>query len=173
MKLILTTLVALHVFQTAFGQVHGQVATTDHQFIPFVNVLLLNPADSALVKGMLTDESGRFSFDHVNSGRYFLRCSAVGFKTLNSSVFQVNPLERYDMGHQTLEEDAHQLQEIIIKADKPLYEQQPDRTVINVGSSVMTKGSSALQVLERSPGVSIDYQNNGIALNGKSDVMIM
>jgi iron complex outermembrane recepter protein len=44
---------------------------------------------------------------------------------------------------------------------------------VNVENSVLTKGSSALEVLERSPGVYIDRRSNSIALNGKSGVMVM
>jgi hypothetical protein len=67
----------------------------------------------------------------------------------------------------------HQLNEVVIQAAKPVFRQQPYGTIVNVGSSMLTKGSSALEVLERSPGVFIDRRNNSIALNGKSDVMVM
>lgn len=45
--------------------------------------------------------------------------------------------------------------------------------VVNVQNSILTKGSSALSVLERSPGVVIDHRNNSISLNGKDGVMVM
>ena len=69
--------------------------------------------------------------------------------------------------------DTQQLREVIIRGQKPLYQQQIYGTVINVESSVLTKGSSALEVLERSPGVIIDHHNNSISLNGKSGVTVM
>lgn len=66
-----------------------------------------------------------------------------------------------------------QLKEVMVRANKPLLQQQAYGTVVNVQSSVLTKGSSVLEVLERSPGVNIDRRTNGIALNGKSGVMVM
>lgn len=69
--------------------------------------------------------------------------------------------------------DTAQLKVVIIRAQKPIVQQQPGGMVINAGSSVLTKGSSALEVLERSPGVVIDHQNNAISLNGKTGVMVM
>lgn len=66
-----------------------------------------------------------------------------------------------------------QLKEVRVQASKPLLQQQAYGTVVNVQSSVLTKGSSVLEVLERAPGVNIDRRTNGIALNGKSGVMVM
>jgi iron complex outermembrane receptor protein len=68
---------------------------------------------------------------------------------------------------------ARQLDSIVVRGQKALFQQQPFGTVVNVGSSVLSKGSTALQLLERSPGVTIDYRYNSIALNGRSGVTVM
>jgi iron complex outermembrane recepter protein len=68
---------------------------------------------------------------------------------------------------------TRQYDSIVVRGQKALFQQQPFGTVVNVGSSVLTKGSTALQVLERSPGVTIDHRYNSIALNGKSGVTVM
>ena len=47
-----------------------------------------------------------------------------------------------------------------------------DRLIVNVENSVVNAGSSAMDVLERSPGVTVD-QNDNIALRGKQGVIIM
>ncbi len=72
-----------------------------------------------------------------------------------------------------MDEDVNQLDEVTVQAEKPLYQQEMDRMVVNVQSSVLTKGSSVLDVLERSPGVVIDRRNNTIVLNGKNGVGVM
>lgn len=66
-----------------------------------------------------------------------------------------------------------QFDSVVVKGKKPLFQQLPFGTVVNVGSSVLSKGSTALQLLERSPGVTIDYRYNSIALNGKSGITVM
>ncbi|CAM4042965.1 Outer membrane receptor proteins, mostly Fe transport [Pedobacter westerhofensis] len=68
---------------------------------------------------------------------------------------------------------ARQLGEVIVRGNKPLFQQQAGGLVVNVQSSLLSKGSSVLQVLERSPGVVIDPRNNTIALNGKTGVTVM
>ena len=60
-----------------------------------------------------------------------------------------------------------QLESVIVNGRKPLYEQKPDRMVIHVQSSITFAGSSVLEILERSPGVDVNRQNNVITMNGK------
>ena len=67
---------------------------------------------------------------------------------------------------------AKKLTDVVVTSKKPLVEQKIDRMVINVDASVTNAGSTALEVLERSPGVMVDKDGN-ISLKGKSEVMIM
>ncbi|MGN7722958.1 TonB-dependent receptor domain-containing protein [Chitinophaga sp. 22620] len=140
--------------------------------VAFANVYLLQAADSAFVKGALTDEAGIYRFTDLQPGRYVLRFSRLGFQTAASPSFELLPAGR-DMGAFTLQAAAQQLEEVTVRAGKPLFQQQPYGTIVNVENSVLTKGSSALEVLERSPGVYIDRRSNSIALNGKNGVMVM
>jgi hypothetical protein len=45
--------------------------------------------------------------------------------------------------------------------------------IINVSGSIVSAGGTALEILERSPGVSVNRQNNSIALTGKTGVVVM
>ncbi|RYZ30003.1 MAG: TonB-dependent receptor, partial [Chitinophagaceae bacterium] len=47
-----------------------------------------------------------------------------------------------------------------------------DRTVVNVDASVTNQGASAMEVLEKSPGIIVDKDGN-ISLKGKDGVMVM
>ncbi|MCF6405923.1 TonB-dependent receptor [Chitinophaga filiformis] len=160
--------------QTAAGQISGRFATATGQPVPFANVILLNGTDTALVKAVLTDEKGAYQIDNTPSGKYILRFSSMGFQTWNSPMFELTAQQKTrDFGLQVVSEGAQQLGEVVIQAEKPLLQQQAEGMVVNVQSSLLTKGSTALAILERSPGVVIDYRNNSIALNGKSGVTVL
>lgn len=73
----------------------------------------------------------------------------------------------------TARKDTTQLGSVTVRGAKPVFQQRSDGMVINVESSILSKGSSVLDILERSPGVIIDHRNNGIVLNGKNGVMVM
>src|SRR5688500_5348059 len=53
-----------------------------------------------------------------------------------------------------------------------MIEQKIDKTVINVDAAISNAGTTALDVLEKSPGVQVDKDGN-ISLKGKQGVMIM
>jgi hypothetical protein len=140
----------------------GQLTTSDGQPIPFANVLLMQ--DTVLIKAGLTAEKGVYHIDNIPQGKYTLRFSSVGYQTAEipaDTSFHVQVMNTKLLG------------EVVVRGEKPLFQQQPEGIIVNVGNSLLTKGSSALAVLERSPGVVIDQHNNGITLNGKSGVTVM
>jgi hypothetical protein len=174
MKALPALLLFCGLLQPARSQVSGKLTGPDGAGIPFVNVLLLNRADSSLAKGTLTDGEGAYRIEHTTPGGYLLRISGLGYQTWHLPAFELTAARpARDMGTHALAEDTHVLAAVEVRADKPLYGQEIDRTVVHVQSSVLTKGSSALQVLERSPGVMINRQSNTLTLNGKNDVMVM
>ncbi|HKZ64931.1 MAG TPA: outer membrane beta-barrel family protein, partial [Chitinophagaceae bacterium] len=112
--------------------------------------------------------------EDTRPGTYILRFSSAGYQTWDSPVFELTDSQQNkNFGTQIMKKDTKQLGEVVIRSEKPLYQQRPEGLLINVESSILTKGSSALEVLERSPGVVIDHRNNSIALNGKAGVMVM
>jgi iron complex outermembrane receptor protein len=66
------------------------------------------------------------------------------------------------------------LQQVNIVAHAPLVQQKDGKKpLLNVDASVTNTGSTnVLEVLEKSPGVSVD-RNGGISLQGKAGVMVM
>ena len=47
-----------------------------------------------------------------------------------------------------------------------------DRMVVNVANSIIASGSTALEVLEKAPGVTVDRQNGMLQLRGKDGVIV-
>lgn len=174
MKYFALNLLMFIVCQPILGQVSGHLRTAAGQPIPFANVLLLKSPDSSLVKAALTDEAGHYQLAVSDTGTYFVRSSSIGYQNWRSPVFVLTSAQlSKELVEQILREDTRQLGEVVIRAQKPLYQQTAEGTVVNVESSVLSKGSSVIQVLERAPGVSIDYRNNTITLNGKSGVTVL
>ena len=62
---------------------------------------------------------------------------------------------------------------VILVGKKPLYQAEPDGLVVNVENSIVSAGATALEILERSPGVVVDRQNSTISLAGKQGVNVM
>jgi iron complex outermembrane receptor protein len=67
---------------------------------------------------------------------------------------------------------SQQLKEVKVVAKKRMIEQKIDKTVINVDAAITNTGTTAMDVLEKSPGVQVDKDGN-ISLKGKQGVTIM
>ncbi len=59
-----------------------------------------------------------------------------------------------------------------VVAQKPLYERLADRTIVNVDGSALAAGNTSLDVLARSPGVTVD-NNDNLALRGRQNVLVL
>jgi hypothetical protein len=137
----------------------------------FAPVLLLNAIDSVLQKGALCNEKGNFELEKVPAGTYFLSINYVGCQKYESKVFQLT--EDIKMESITLQVKEDLLDAVNIVANKPFFEHKIDRMVINVGASSINAGGTALQVLQKSPGVQVNKQTNQLAMSGKNGVIIM
>lgn len=165
-------LVFITIYSNAQSQynITGLISDNNKQGIAYVNVLLIRSNDSTLVKGTISSESGVYIYDNVSNGNYLVMCSYVGYQTTYSKPFNLN--KNYTVETLVLEEGEN-LDEIYIVAKKPLYEQKVDRMVINVENSIVSSGGTALEVLERSPGINVNRQSNNISIAGKEGVVVM
>lgn len=136
-------------------------------------VELLNQKDSSLVKTALSDKNGQAELDQISFGQYMLRVSALEHATHYIPAVDINesaPL--YQSPVNMAAKQAGQLQAVTVTARKPFIQKLSDRIVVNVENSIVSAGSSALDILERSPGVTVD-QNDAISLRGRAGVIIM
>jgi hypothetical protein len=158
---------------SAQTQVQGRVVDVQGEPLAFANILLLTAADSALVKGDISGEDGTFVFTGIPADDYRLMLSMVGYAELYSDALTLSTDQHLSLAPFTLLENVAQLAAVTVTARKPLYEQKIDRLTINVENSITAAGATALDVLERSPGVVVNRQNNSIALAGKNGVIVM
>ncbi len=159
---------------TVNGQqtVQGKVIGDDGNALPFANALLLNSEDSKLVRGAVTDLNGDYIIENIEAGKYKVTVSFVGYNTQSSKPFVLKSNSTFTVPTITVSE-AVGLDEVTVRAKKPLYQQKIDRMVINVASSILSAGTTALEVLERSPGVLVNRQDNSISIVGKEGVEVM
>ncbi len=150
--------------------INGKVNDASDSGIAFANVLVMRSADSTFVKGGVTTEQGSYVIDDIPAGNYFVQATVVGFQTATSENFNLDT----DVNLPTLIlREGEELGEVVVQARKPLYTQKVDRLVINVENSIVSSGGTALEVLERSPGVVVNRQNNAISVVGKEGVVVM
>jgi len=158
----------------AQARIHGSVLDKNKRPVAMANVLLLQAKDSTLIRGMVTTVSGAYSFMNVPAGTYIISASFVGYRQASTAPFPIRDIpDDKDMGTIELPWEDKQLDKVTIIAKKPLFEQTIDRLTINVENSITAAGSTALDILERSPGIVVDLQNAVLSMNGKNSVVVM
>jgi iron complex outermembrane recepter protein len=157
--------------QTKTSSVTGTITETPNKSLTAATVSLLNQKDSSLVKATISGQDGKFSFEGVKEGQYLLLVSAVGYEQVYSKGFVANGTT-IDLSSIHLKQASKDLKAVTVVARKPMIEQKIDRMVVNVDAAISNVGTTALEVLEKSPGVMVDKDGN-ISLKGKQGVLVM
>ncbi|WP_374166156.1 TonB-dependent receptor domain-containing protein [Arcticibacter sp. MXS-1] len=155
------------------GQVVGKVTDQQATAIEYATVTLLSAKDSSLVKTVVTDEKGAYTFNAISQGRYLIAVSSVGYKRFKSTPFELkSAAQQFHVEPVKLIAESKNLKEVSVTAQKPFIERKADKLIVNVENSSVAVGSTALEVLQKAPGVSVDKDDN-IALKGRQGVLIM
>jgi len=154
------------------GKISGSIIDFSGKLVEFATITLLRAKDSILVKGILTDEKGYYELENVNEGNYIISVSQIGYEKTYSNLIIVDANHLKNKIDVKMVEATKNLNEVVITAQKPFIEQHIDKMVVNVENSLVSVGSTAIEVLERSPGITVD-NNGNISLKGKQNVRIM
>ncbi len=156
----------------ATAQVSGSLIDSKNQPVDYATVSLIRATkDSAVVKGTLSTDAGIYKIGQVTPGTYVIRATSTGFAKTTSKEFTINGSDIV-VPAITMRAVTQTLNAANVTASRPLIEQKIDRTVMNVEGSVLAAGNSALEILERAPGVTVDKDDN-ISLQGKQGVTVM
>ncbi len=155
------------------GVIQGDVRDSRDNELAFASVLLRNETDSALIKGAISDESGHFVFSDIPKGDYFVEVSQLGFEKSYSPGFHFPGTGKNELPAIMVTEEQQQLDEVTVTATRPLFELEQGKMIVNVATSITAAGLSILEMLDRSPGVSVDRQNNLLSVLGKNGVVIL
>jgi hypothetical protein len=158
--------------QTKTASIKGSIVDESQQPIASASISLLKAADSSLIKIGVTDKSGKFEFTNIAIDRYMVLASSVGYKKSYSKMLELQSETGMNLKPIILAASAKNLKEVTVVSRKPMIEQKIDRTIINVEAAVTNTGSSALEVLEKSPGIEVDKDGN-ISLKGKQGVIVL
>jgi len=159
-------------FAQQTGKISGTIKSADDKVIDAATISLLKSKDSVLVKISVSDKNGVFEFENIKAGKYFITADAVGYGKYSGTAFDVTEGQALTLGAISMAAASKGLGAVTVSATRPLIENKIDRTVVNVDASPTNTGLTALEVLERSPGITID-NNDNVSLKGKAGVIIM
>jgi outer membrane receptor protein involved in Fe transport len=140
------------------------------QTLPAATILLYVAKDSSLVSTAMSDNDGKFTFAAA-PGKYYILSTSIGYNKTKTAPFQLNGPTAYLLPTIVLTENSKQLNEVNISSSKPVLERRADKLIFNLDATPSAAGLTALEVLRKAPGVTVDHNEN-ISLAGKSNVLV-
>lgn len=168
---VTAVLVSLASLAQSATNVSGTVRDEAGKPVVSATVSLLKAADSALVKLAVTNKEGGYGLVNIKDGSYRISVTSVGYNPVMSAAFDVRSGAAV-APEVVLTPSTKDLGAVTVTARKPFIETRIDRTVVNVEASPSSAGATALEVLEKSPGISVNT-DGAISLRGKSGVIVM
>ena len=174
-RLVAMALAGLAMTTQSFAQssstVTGSVKDNTGKALQSVTVSLLQVKDSSLVKADVTDANGQFQIASSKTGKFLLSYSIIGFEKKFSEIFDLQNGQNYQAAATALLPAAKKLQDVTVTSRKPMIEIKADKTIFNVENSINATGSNALELLQKSPGIQVD-NNDNITMKGKTGVKV-
>ncbi|MFI5125054.1 MAG: TonB-dependent receptor [Chitinophagales bacterium] len=157
----------------AVAFIRGAVTEENKTALEAASVGLIKGRDSIPYKMTESDKSGKFAFGAVAPGDYHLLITAVGHEAFSGIAFTIpDGKKNMELPVSVLKKEGNVLKAVSVVSKRPFFEQKADRMVVNVDASPANAGSTAMDILEKSPGVTVDKDGN-ISLKGKQGVTIM
>ena len=135
----------------------------------YATVAFKNTINPKMIFGEMTNDKGEFKVEVV-PGTYDITFEFISFKP--TVINQKQLTESMSLGTIGLEEDALQLNEVVVRSEKTTVEIKLDKKVYNVGKDIMVKGGTVSDVLDNIPSVTVDVEGN-IALRGNENVKVL
>lgn len=115
--------------------------------VAYANIAVLNPADSTLIGGGVSNESGYFAIPYEQPV-VLARISYVGYKTVYRLCSQPKA------GTIRMRPDNYVIQGVVVQGERPKVQLQGNSLVMNVEGTVMERLGTAEDVLSRVPTIS-------------------
>lgn len=140
--------------------------------LPLVTVRLLKTNNTVPLETTLSKDDGSFQLNKPAQGNYVLSFTHTGFEEKKVTV--TVDAQQADMKIEAVQLSrlAGVLKEVVVTSQRPMIEQSDDKIVFNVGDDPTAKSETAIEILRRTPFITVDGDDN-IKVNGKSNFKVL
>jgi len=147
--------------------------SSTRQPMEYVTIALYQAKDSNMVAGTISNSKGEFTISMLDSGRYYLEVSYLGFeKKKIDPVLISGKLNKINLGEISLAPATADISEVLVTGNRSAVEYKVDKRVVNVEKNLSAQGGTAVNALENTPSVQVDAQGN-VLLRGSKDYLVL
>ncbi len=167
LKLILI-IFCLSIFKTsAQDAITGKVSDSDNAPLVFANVILYQGDTGTAVSAVATNDEGVYLFERIETGKYRLEVSMLGYDTKKTEVFSYEKGQRLSFNFSLASE---QLDEVVVTYKKPIIRQTAEKLVVDIEKSEMIN-TNLQDVVKKIPGVIVS--NGNLNYGGQGNIRIL
>jgi len=163
---IIITFFSIHL---AYSQssIKGKIVDEKNQPLEAVVISLINTTNKKLFKAALSNDKGFFSLEKIKNGTYQIKITSLGLKEV---VRTIDLNQSIDLGTIIMQFETENLDEVVIKTEKPMVQVLADKTVFNIQNTINAAGDSGFDLLRKAPGIIVD-NNDNVIVEGKTGVL--
>jgi outer membrane receptor protein involved in Fe transport len=157
------------------GMIMGRIVNSiNDKSMEYVTVRLFLEKDSSLITGIYSDSEGKFLFDKLVQGAYYVKITFAGFLANSSETVTITSnLKVLNLGTISMELDKTlQIGQVDVVGQASILSAGIDKKVYNVAEDMSVKGGTANDVLKNIPSVDLD-QDGRIMLRGDGAVTVL
>jgi iron complex outermembrane recepter protein len=168
--LLICFYIPIHAQEQGKRSIHITVVNEQKKALPGSTVYLLT-ADSVVIHTAGANASGIVEFININAGKYQIRASQTGYEDGHTSWIDLEKNTSFS-DIITLRPKSGLLQDVTVTSKKPLIQFLPDKTVINPEANITNAGATVMDILEKSPGITVG-KDGSIIMKGKPSVTVL
>lgn len=141
--------------------------------IEFATIVIQNKGDNKVIDGTVTDSKGKFGFENIANGEYYLSYSFIGYTKKTSSAFIIDAQHKIiSLGELFIELSIQELNSVEVVGEKSTFTSSIDRKTFNIGKDIMTTSGTASELMQHIPSLQVDIEGN-VSLRGSGNVLIL
>ncbi len=175
MKITITLLLTLLSLQIFAQNASIEGITYDKSLgtpLEFASVSLYQVDNSVLISGQVADANGKFKFDKLKQGVYFLKIQFVGYENFQSAQITLAYNQKLNVGKQELLLNQRFLNEVKITGQALQNVNKIDKQVYKADQFEAAKGGTAVDVIKNMPSVTVDGQGE-ISVRGSKGFLVL
>ena len=153
------------------GNITGKIVDSQSkEGIGFSTVLVKD--NGKIVASVATKEDGSFTFTNLINKVLLLEVNFIGYKKYSQEI-DLSNTNSSNVGTISIDRDSKEIEGVTVVKERSTIEQKADRKVVNVGKDLIASGTTASEIFNNIPTVSIDPQTKELSLRGNSNVRVL
>lgn len=156
------------------GRISGTIVDSlTKKPVDYATITLYRSGGKVPLNGVVTDEKGVFRINNINTGKYKVTVSFIGYPTKTIDPVTTTPGKPdFNLGNIRLSPSGRLLKGVDVVGETALIDNRIDKIVYNAEKDITSAGGNATDILRKVPLLSVDINGN-VALRGDQNVRVL